>query len=293
MNDFIENPEKYLAENTELTKELNRSNIQKREEIEIAIKKICVNTPLALFTECTEECCILNRLTNGSYRKYYENKVVEAVNERCRNKRTLAIAIYGTDNMFQEILLLTKLIKNGYRNINLSIIMNTENYIEYITNKKRNRKESYNVVDMNMFDIDKERKLKNETKTLQLIKALEWIESMGANIRLKLCDNVDEYVTLVKDVENLKNDVVIGIGYDDEPYESNNNFNRLALQVTKIGGIICGMKMNNANKLSDQNISMGIYVYHKIELELKEKKNKELEERMGELEVILERDEIL
>lgn len=207
------------------------------------------NNPLALFSECYADCCGLNRLHKNFkfIRLYFEHLIMSIVEEEnlieTVGDRPLIYTSFGVGYFFQDLVILTKLINLGFKNIQVNFIGDFKDFSECVTNPEINSLAVNNNLGTNLND-NNPKKDWAIMLSFRIIKFLEWFETLGCKMDLRLYNTVYQLIDECQTSKDNFSDITVGIDYVDEFIANVTVFNALALYTTSNNGLVFSLRTN-------------------------------------------------
>jgi hypothetical protein len=133
LDPILSDPEKTLRTNKKLQEKLNNKYKTVDDSFEFfTLKYELENNPIALLGENDQDTDAFSRLTQPHRRNFCEDKTIKRISSTYPHKRKqLVYTSLGRGDLFSDALILSKLIKKGFRKININII--DQNLADYIT----------------------------------------------------------------------------------------------------------------------------------------------------------------
>lgn len=247
-NQILSNNElvQLCKENIKVMRKLDNDNTTIKDWI-VEVEK----NPFCLFSECTSGMCVLTR-TNGDnylFRNLMETYIFTTfekywTKEQLQNNVVTYLS-FGSGYFLQDIIILTNLYYAGLNNVNLILIANPEDYLDYVCDEKYNKLATKNLILPEFTDTENiRRKTYMELYTIRLNLFLDYLQTLGIGIKnTKIFANANDYISSVikfKD-ETLLADLFIGIDHADERYNGN-CFYVTATVGTKKGGLVFSLQ---------------------------------------------------
>lgn len=187
---IINNPIKILRENNK-----EREFIPGLKDFE----KKTESHPIGLLYECQANLCPLNRIKFPQRRELVERKILKYIQEYFPSKeKKLIYTSLGPGGLFQDLVILTKLINMGYNDITVILIeLEFKNYIEVVRGKK--------LINFDQFA--------NAVIThYQLMQFSAFLKNCSQEkIKILIYDNFENYIIDCESDSSLKCDVFWGI----------------------------------------------------------------------------------
>lgn len=203
-------PHTLLKENKKLEKSLRKNSPIVTPEW---FEKESLNNPLCLLSECNTSYCPLNR-SNTTIRKDFENHIVETIKNNLKNfdkkKDVLNYTSFACGLMFPDLIILTKLMAQGFKKININLI--DREFNKYIETLKQKEDSS---IPLDIFDDNNQKGFWLRHKTYCLIQFLDWFTNDG-EISVNIYDSVENYVQECLHNAAMKSDAIVGIDYLEE-----------------------------------------------------------------------------
>ena len=202
------------------------------------LKKESKSNPISLLSE--KSFCFLSKLKFNTKAQFID-KIFQATLKNIPNKKKLITYVsFVSGNFLSDCIILSKLMKAGYSNINIHLI--DINHWGYINSLKCNFKPE--VIHANMQDRDS---LQNWLRfgNYQIYQFLTWLKSYSNSSKLKLYlhGNTDSFLKLAK-VQNIHSDIFVGLDYLDQIFGETTSlfdFRFLALSIPKVNSLVCSL----------------------------------------------------
>ncbi len=93
-------------------------------------------SPICLLTECNADICKLTRTHEGEYTRFIlENRILEYTKKQFSNKsQNIVITDFGSGGLLQNLIIITKLLNEGYNNLTINLIDSC--YTDYCYHKE-------------------------------------------------------------------------------------------------------------------------------------------------------------
>lgn len=215
-------------ENIDIMEELKNKLIEYKSSTTTDFINAVKKNPFCLFSECNSEMCILSRTVGKNYifRSLMESYIIKTVKsywtENQLQTNTFTYLSYGTGFFLQDIIILTLLHNIGMRKINLILIADPYDYLEYVCNPEFNKLSKKNLIDPSFID-DKniQRKTYMELYTIRINLFLDYLSTLGIiAANTKIFASSHDYVDAIlytRD-KSFMADLFIGIDHSDEMY---------------------------------------------------------------------------
>ena len=251
----------YIEEDIEDNKEEIKGGLIKGISINEILKREYKKNPFLFFSECKSEGCIFNRR-----KREYRGSIEEEILDIEYNKEMKYLSIYQ-GGIFQDLIIIIKILETGKYKININFIINDESIIEYINN---NNKE--NTINFEKFKRDK-KGIYIMIYFYKIKKILEILEYYKQERRINIiipntykCNNercIYKYTEIpYKELieGGYKYDLITMIDINDEEYE---NDLTIPMKIVEENGYI--IKMNTKNNMIEYKIIVkNIYNYYKL-----------------------------
>jgi hypothetical protein len=219
--------------------------------------------PFVLFSECYEPLCALSRSgTGGQYRNIFQDKLIEAIlnDNNIASSADFIYTSYYPGYLFQDLIMLTKIITSPILSDIKTLTINfIGDYCDHCTIRDEkicdvncNPNIISNLLNIELCDEHKERRIRMQFLTLRFAYFINWLKWLNPKIELKirLYPSISK---LIKD--NVLTDLFIGTDYLDEFYFKVRQFLIASLCCTKLNGIIASLRTNG---LFTKNIYLDI-----------------------------------
>jgi len=167
------------------------------------------SNPLCLISECSGTDCPLNRF-NTSVRQEFETLILKTIKDDFKdfdkNKDTLNYTSFACGGLFPDLVILTKLIEQGFKKININLIDTAfKEYVDTLQNKG-------DTVALDVFDQEnRDKGIWLRGKTYNLVQFLEWFSN--SEISVNLYGSAKDYIEECLNISRLKSDIIVGVDY--------------------------------------------------------------------------------
>ncbi len=208
-------------------------------------KELCIHNPIWLSRECNDGSCELDRGAFPKRRFFAESKTVQDVTEKLPNKDALiTIAFFGSGGLLHELIVMTKLIAEGYKNFRI-ILIDTGYMSEYVQELKQLKTVQIDHKLVNPAEEEKDNNKKLEWQRIYNYKFAQFIQWLNhddsCNISTVIYADSDDYIKDCRENELLKADAIVAMDYYTGPdivmsWGSFLDFYKLVLVALKVGG---------------------------------------------------------
>jgi hypothetical protein len=171
-------------------------------------KDLSQKYPLFRIRECTTKSCLLCRQEYPNRRDFSEKKIVNDIKNNFSRDQTLTYVAYAPGDLLSDIIILSRLIAEGYAKINVVLIGKSWSS-EYISDVKSMGE----YVSLNIKHDNPEKENWLRWLTYQLAQFVQWLQVSSPEIKVIVYNSVESYQEDCMRNDLLLADVVVALDY--------------------------------------------------------------------------------
>ncbi len=226
-----------LITDPRLILEQNNNNVRSLEDENIVpswFYRLNQKYPLGLLTECNGAGCSLDRMDQHLWRKLFEDAVVAKTISFKPISQKLVYTSFGSGGLFSDVVLLSKLIESGYKNIEVHLI--DKEYSEIISIIKKQDNKAYDTIKTHH-----QRGYWLRMDVYRLTQFLSYFSRKNINVSVYIYGNAQSYVNSCISGQVNKADVLLAMDFVDDftTTKTLEDLDKIAKKALKESGLFC------------------------------------------------------